>query len=87
MAIAAAEELAESAREAGLKEEAIVPTMDQAEVVPRVAAAVGVAAQEQRVAGLSAGHEELIAAATERIHSAREATHLLMREGPIAAPE
>jgi malate dehydrogenase (oxaloacetate-decarboxylating) len=60
MAIAAAEELAFCAEERGLDEEHIVPTMDDWEVFPREAAAVGVRAQEQGVARLSLSHDELL---------------------------
>jgi malate dehydrogenase (oxaloacetate-decarboxylating) len=83
MAIAAAEELARCAQEHGLDEEYIVPTMDDCDVFPREAAAVGVKAQEQGVARLSASYEELHGRAEAIIRQAREMTHLLMDKGLI----
>lgn len=83
MAIAAAEELARCAEEKGLDEEHILPTMEDWEVFPREAAAVGVKAQEQGVARLSLSQEELLARAADTIRQAREMTRLLMEKGLI----
>lgn len=83
MAIAAAEELARCAEERGLDEEHILPTMEDWEVFPREAAAVGVRAQEQGVARLALSREELLARATDIIGQAREMTHFLMEKGII----
>lgn len=83
MAIAAAEELARCAEEKGLEEEHILPTMDDWEVFPREAAAVGVRAQEQGIARLALSREELLARATDIIRQAREMTHFLMEKGII----
>ncbi|MGQ9710563.1 MAG: malic enzyme-like NAD(P)-binding protein, partial [Anaerolineae bacterium] len=83
MAIAAAEELARCAEEKGLDEEHILPTMEDWEVFPREAAAVGVKAQEQGVARLSLSREELLARASDIIRQAREMTHFLMEKGII----
>jgi len=83
MAIAAAQELALCAREDGLSDEHIVPTMDDWQVFPREAAAVGMKAQEQGVARLSATREELLSRATSLIGEAREVTQLLMDKGFI----
>ncbi len=80
MAIAAAEELARCAEEKGLDEEYILPTMEDWEVFPREAAAVGVKAQEQEVARLSLSREELLTRATDIIRQAREMTHFLMEK-------
>ncbi|NLE43485.1 MAG: NADP-dependent malic enzyme [Chloroflexi bacterium] len=88
MAIAAAEELALCAREEGLNEERIVPTMDDWQVFPREAAAVGMKAQEQGVARLSVTREELLSHAEAVIGQAREMTQFLMEKGIIPpAPE
>jgi malate dehydrogenase (oxaloacetate-decarboxylating) len=78
MAIAAAKELARCAEEQGIDDEHIVPTMDDWEVFPREAAAVGVKAQEQGVARLTLSREELLAKAREIIFEAQEMTRFLM---------
>jgi malate dehydrogenase (oxaloacetate-decarboxylating) len=80
MAIAAAEELARCALERGLDEDHIVPTMDDWEVFPREAAAVGVKAQEQGVARLSISREELLSKAKATIRRARDMTRFLMEK-------
>jgi malate dehydrogenase (oxaloacetate-decarboxylating) len=84
MARAAAHELARFAEERGIHEENIVPRMDEWEVYPRVAAATAMQAQVQGLARLSKSREQLYKEARHIIHQAREATHLLMREGLIA---
>ncbi len=86
MAIAAAHELARCAEEHGLDEEHIAPAMDDAETVPRVAAATGAKAQEQGVARLSKTRNELYDAASAMIHTARRATQLLVEGGVIRQP-
>jgi malate dehydrogenase (oxaloacetate-decarboxylating) len=80
MAIAAAEELARCAEEQGLDEEHIVPTMDDWEVFPREAAAVGIKAQEQGVARLSISYEELLSKAKVTIRQAQDMTNFLMEK-------
>jgi malate dehydrogenase (oxaloacetate-decarboxylating) len=85
MAIAAAQELARCARDRGVTEESIVPTMDEWEVFPREAVAVGVKAQEQGVARLKLSREELQAKAEDRIRQARDMTKYLMDRGLIPA--
>jgi malate dehydrogenase (oxaloacetate-decarboxylating) len=83
MAIAAARELALCAEERGLDEEHLVPTMDDWEVFPREAAAVGVKAQEQGVARLVLSREELLAMARHTIGQAQEMTRFMMDQGLI----
>jgi malate dehydrogenase (oxaloacetate-decarboxylating) len=83
MAIAAAEELARCAEEHGLSEEYIVPTMDDWHVFPREAAAVGVQAQKQGVARLSASYEELLTSAEDTIRQAQDMTRFFMDKGII----
>jgi malate dehydrogenase (oxaloacetate-decarboxylating) len=78
MAIAAAEELACCAEERGLDEEHILPTMDDWEVFPREAAAVGMKAQEQGLARLSLSREELLDKAKRIIQQAQELTRFMM---------
>jgi malate dehydrogenase (oxaloacetate-decarboxylating) len=83
MCIAAAEELAACAEEKGISPDYIIPTMDEWEVFPREAAAVGMKAQEQGVARLTASRDELFAHAEQIIGRSREITQLMMREGFI----
>jgi malate dehydrogenase (oxaloacetate-decarboxylating) len=83
MAIAAAEELALCAQEHGLDEENIVPQMADWQVFPREAAAVGMQAQEQGVARLSATRDQLLNRAEAIIGQAREMAHFLMEKGLI----
>jgi malate dehydrogenase (oxaloacetate-decarboxylating) len=85
MAVAAAEELACCAEEKGLDDDHIVPTMDDWEVFPREAAAVGVRAQEQGVARLSLPREELLDKARQIIWQAQEMTRFMMDKGLIPA--
>jgi malate dehydrogenase (oxaloacetate-decarboxylating) len=80
MAIAAAEELARCAEETGIDDDHILPTMDNWEVFPREAAAVGVKAQEQGVARLSLSHAELLNKAKETIRQAQDLTHFMMEK-------
>jgi malate dehydrogenase (oxaloacetate-decarboxylating) len=88
MCIAAAYELAKCAEDQGLSEEYIVPTMDEWEVFPREATAVGMKAIEQGVARLTMTREELYEKASKIIKRAREETIMLMKEGFIPqAPE
>ena len=84
MSLAAAMQLAAAAESGGLNEARIVPQMDEWEVVPLVAAATAMKAQEQGVAGLAKTREELQREATRMIQQARDTTRLLMREGIIA---
>jgi malate dehydrogenase (oxaloacetate-decarboxylating) len=71
-----------------LDEDHILPDMDDWEVFPREAAAVGMKAQEQGVARLTKSYEELFEHATVIIGRSRNMTRRLMEEGFIApAPE
>ena len=83
MALAAAIELARCAEECGLSEDAILPTMSDWKVVPRVAAATAMRAEELGLARLSHTREEYVQAATERIAESRRMLQVLMREGVI----
>lgn len=83
MAIAAALELAACAEERGIHDESILPTMDEWNTVPRIAAAAGLAAQRQGLAQLSLTQEELISASTGKIQAVREGMRLFMEEGII----
>jgi malate dehydrogenase (oxaloacetate-decarboxylating) len=86
MARAVAHELARFARARSIHAEDILPRMDEWEVFPRVAAAAGLAAQEEGVALLSKSWEALHAEAARTMREAREAVGLLMQSGLIAKP-
>ncbi len=81
MCIAAAKELAKTAEDRGLSEDYIISTMDEWEVFPREAAAVGMKAIEQGIAGKKMEKEELYKNAEFIIRAARDATQLLMKNG------
>jgi malate dehydrogenase (oxaloacetate-decarboxylating) len=87
MCIAAAEELARCKEGAGLREDAILPTMDDREVFAREAAAVGLKAIEQGVARKIMTKEELIENASRIISRAQKETKILMEHGVIAAAD
>lgn len=83
MCITAAETLAQCAEEKGLSEDYILPRMDEWEVFPREAAAVGMKAIEQDVARLVLTQEELFATAEQTIKKAREEMHVRLETGLI----
>ncbi|MEO0023491.1 MAG: NAD-dependent malic enzyme, partial [candidate division WOR-3 bacterium] len=83
MCIAAALELAKVAEDRGLREDYLIPTMDDWEVFPREAVAVGMKAIEQGVARVTMTREELMKTATAKIKQARELTQWMMKEGFI----
>jgi malate dehydrogenase (oxaloacetate-decarboxylating) len=88
MCIAAAEELARFARDRGLTENYIAPTMDEWEVYPREAVAVALKAQELGVAGIQLTRSQLHEQATAIIKRSREMTQSAMKLGYIPkAPE
>jgi malate dehydrogenase (oxaloacetate-decarboxylating) len=88
MCIAAAYELAQTAQDQGLHEKYLIPTMDEWQVFPREAVAVGLKAIEQGVARLELSRDELYQRASEIIERARGEIQLLMDEGIIPpAPE
>ncbi len=86
MCIAAARELALIAEEVELREDHILPTMDQWEVFPREAVAVGMMAQKQRLAGRKVGRKMLFDAASDRIKRARDMVQATMKAGYVLAP-
>lgn len=83
MCIAAALELAKVAEDRGLREDYLIPTMDDWEVFPREAVAVGLKAIEQGVARITATRDELLKVATRTIKHSRELVQCLMKEGFI----
>lgn len=84
MCIEAARELAKTAEDKGLNDDYIIPSMDEWEVFPREAAAVGAMAIKQGIAGKVMTKEKLYQEAEAIIKTAREQTRLLMKEGFIA---
>ncbi len=83
MCYAAAQALADHVGD-HLDEEHILPTMDDWEVFPREAAAVGMKAQEQGLARVQMGYDELLDSAMTTIKRSRDLTHSMMRDGFIA---
>jgi malate dehydrogenase (oxaloacetate-decarboxylating) len=67
-----------------LDEEHILPTMDDWEVFPREAAAVGMKAQEQGIARLERSYDDLLEHAMSIIGRSRQQTRMMMQEGFIA---
>ena len=78
MCIAAALEIAKTAEDKGLSESYIVPTMDEWEVFPREAVAVGLKAMETGIARIKLSKDELTYRAEQAISRARNETQLLM---------
>jgi len=86
MCIAAANELAQLAFDKGLNENYLLPSMDDWEVFPREAAAVGLKAIEQGVARKIRSKEELLKMAAQKITRARGLTRTMMDTGFIEIP-
>jgi malate dehydrogenase (oxaloacetate-decarboxylating) len=85
MCFAAAQALADQIGDQ-LDEEHILPSMDDWEVFPREAAAVGIKAQEQGVARIQMGYNDLLNHARTIIKRSRDLTHTMMDKGFIAEP-
>lgn len=86
MAVSAALELAAFAREKGLSDDNIIPSMADWEVYPRVAVATAEEAIKEGVAKLKLGREELAEKCRRNIEQARGKLEVLMRSGSIPAP-
>ena len=87
MCFAAAQALADHVGER-LAPDFILPNMDDWEVFPREAAAVGMKAQEQGLARIQMSYDELLANAHAIIKRSRGLTKMMMEQGFIAeAPE
>ena len=84
MCIAAALELAKCAEDKGLREDYIIPTMEETYVFPREAVAVALKAIEQKVARITLSRDQLLKKATDIIQKAQAETRLLMEKGFIA---
>jgi len=86
MTIAAAYSVAKTAEEKGLREDYIVPSMDEWEVFINEAVAVGLKAIEQGIARTPLSESELRQSATELISNSRKQTELHIKEGLIKKP-
>jgi malate dehydrogenase (oxaloacetate-decarboxylating) len=87
MCIEAAKELAKVAEDIGLSEEYIIPNMDQWEVFPREAVAVGTKGIEQGVARIRMSEKERFEQAEIIIKKARDEVQTMMKEGFIIDPD
>ena len=72
--------------ERGLREDDILPRMDEWDVHPRLAVAAAMAAQAQGLARVARAADEIEADARRVMSAAREATAVLMRAGLIPDP-
>ena len=86
MCYAAAQALADHVGDK-LSDRYILPTMDDWEVFPREAAAVGRKAIEQGLARIEMSYDQLYAHAHKVIKRSRDMTHRMMEEGFIEMPE
>ncbi len=86
MVIAAAKELATFAKEKGLSETNIIPTMLDWDVFPRVAAAIGQQAQREGLARRNISKTELLNRARTIIQKSRDISQMLVEKGLIPAP-
>jgi malate dehydrogenase (oxaloacetate-decarboxylating) len=66
-----------------LDDEHLLPNMDDWEVFPREAAAVGMKAQEQGLARIQKSYDELVQHAHDIIQRSRNLTQMMMKEGFI----
>jgi len=87
MCIEAAREIARVAEDSGISEDYIIPNMDQWEVFPREAVAVGSKGIEQGVARVQSSAKERFKQAEAIIKKAREEVQCLMREKFILDPD
>ena len=87
MCIEAAKELAKVAEDNGINDDYIVPNMDEWEIFPRVAVAVGTKGIEQGVARIKRPAKERFKQAEAIIKKARDEVQLLMKEGFIQDPD
>ncbi len=83
MVIEASKELALYAKETGLTEERILPTMVEWEFYPRVAARVGIEAEKEGLARKNLSYSELLESATNAVETSRKTVSRLMESGII----
>ncbi len=87
MCIEAARELAKVAEDNGIHDDYIIPNMDEWEVFPREAVAVGTKGIEQGVARIEATAEERFKLAEMIIKKARDEVQFLMKHNFILDPD
>ncbi len=87
MCLAASLELAATAADKGLREDYIIPSMDEWEVFPREAVAVAMKAMEQGIAQLEFSSDQLFEMAQSAIKRARAEVQDLMKAGHIRMPD
>ena len=87
MCLAATFELAKVAEDKGLREDYIIPSMDEWEVYPREAVKVAMKAIEQKVARRIYSEDELYKMAEEKIRRARQMTKVHMDKFIKPMPE
>jgi len=83
MAITAAVELAACITDNKIKPNKILPTMDEWQIYPKVAAAVGVKAVKEKIAGKKLSYDKLFAQASDMIKRSRAITADMMKKGYI----
>jgi malate dehydrogenase (oxaloacetate-decarboxylating) len=83
MCLAAAAEIAAVARDRGLREDYVIPSMDDEALFVREAVAVAMKAQDQGVARLSRSREELVRGAEAVMREAKATTRVLMEAGLV----
>jgi malate dehydrogenase (oxaloacetate-decarboxylating) len=83
MCITAALELSRCIKDTNLHPDKLLPTMDDWEVYPRVAAAVGTKAVEQKIAGNKLSRAKIYEQAKKIIARSRAITTLMMKKGLI----
>jgi malate dehydrogenase (oxaloacetate-decarboxylating) len=87
MCVEAAKELAKCAEDQGIREDYLIPTMDEWEVYPREAASVGRKAIEQGIARIDKSWDELFSIAEKIIKKSRDQFHLIQDKGFIEIPK
>ena len=83
MVISAAKELASFAKEKGLSETNIIPTMLDSDLFPRVAAIIGEQAQREGLARKRLSRSELLERERNMIETSRRASRVLVEKGII----
>ncbi|MBN2341496.1 MAG: NADP-dependent malic enzyme [Deltaproteobacteria bacterium] len=86
MCIAAARELAKVAEDNGLNEDKLIPTMNEWEVFPREAVAVGQMAIQQGIAQIKLTPEQAFETAERQIKRARSEMQMRQNEGFVKLP-
>ena len=86
MAAAVARALAGYARSRGIRDDDVLPRMDEWDAFPQVAVAAGLTAQEQGVARLTRSADELQRGAERAMRESREAVRVMMSAGLIPLP-